>query len=211
MCEDMQALLSAYLDGELHGVRLLEMKMHLASCESCRNQLKELRLVSDILRAAPAPAFTPTERFVSQMTLQLPRRPLADRPPKPGSLIWWLVPLGLMGVWFFVQTVFSVGNVVTVADATGLMGHISTFFSAGAAQHTLWFQAAEALFGNNLGGTSQTTASFLDQASQFFASFLSQFLWQAVIVLVYWGWLTVGWLIRRPSMQVHTQNFSRSH
>ena len=55
MHEDMRALLNAYLDGELHGTRLREMELHLSGCEACRNELKELRLVSDLLQAAPDP------------------------------------------------------------------------------------------------------------------------------------------------------------
>ena len=42
MHEQMRPLLNAYLDGELHGKRLLEMKAHLVSCESCRNELNDL-------------------------------------------------------------------------------------------------------------------------------------------------------------------------
>ena len=55
MHEDMRALLNAYLDGQLRGTRLMEMKVHLAGCEACRNELRELRLVSDLLQAAPDP------------------------------------------------------------------------------------------------------------------------------------------------------------
>ncbi len=81
MHEDMRALLNAYLDGELHGTRLLEMELHLASCEACRNELKELHLVSDLLQAAPTPEFMPAERFVSNLTLQ----PAAPYPARPAS------------------------------------------------------------------------------------------------------------------------------
>ena len=42
-----------YQLGELHGIRLLEMQTHLASCAVCRNELKDLRRVSELLQAAP--------------------------------------------------------------------------------------------------------------------------------------------------------------
>ena len=50
MHEEMRTLLNAYLDGELHGRRLREMETHLAACADCRDELKELRLVSELLQ-----------------------------------------------------------------------------------------------------------------------------------------------------------------
>ena len=195
MHEDMRTLLNAYLDGELHGTRLLEMKLHLASCESCRNELKELRLVSDLLKAAPAPEFMPVERFVSNLTLSLPRRTLRDLPPKPSSLAWWLVPAGLLAAWFFVQTVFTLTGVVSVADTTGLLGNAASWLGGG--QETVWFAAVTSLFGGQAGG-AQPTLSLLNELNIFGANLLTGFLWQALIVLLYWSWLFVWWLRRRP-------------
>ena len=192
MHEDMRTLLNAYLDGELHGWRLLEMQTHLASCAACRNELKELRIVSDLLKAAPAPEFVPTERFVSQLTLSLPRRTLRDRPPKPGSLAWWLIPTVLIGAWFFVQTVFTLTDAVTAANLTGLLGKAASWLGGG--QQSLWFSAINSLFGGQTNGT----LSLLNNASVFGGSLLSGFLWQAAIVLVYWGWLAIWWLRRGP-------------
>ncbi len=83
MCENMHALLNAYLDGELHGQRLLEVEKHLVSCAACRNDLQELRTVSDLLRAAPAPAFLPVERFVAQLILRLNAQDTALQLPDP--------------------------------------------------------------------------------------------------------------------------------
>jgi predicted anti-sigma-YlaC factor YlaD len=206
MHEDILPLLNAYLDGELHGTRLLQVQNHLASCEACRNELKELRRVSDLLQAAPAPEFTPADRFVANLTLSLPRRPLASQPPKPGSLLWWLVPAGLLVAWFFVQTAFTLTNVVTAADAAGLLGNASSFFSSGT-DHTLWFNALTGLLGGQSTGTS---LSLLDQVSAFGTSLFTSFLVQAAIVLAYWAWLTVWWLRRRPRPMRITASPARS-
>ena len=92
MCEDMRALLNAYLDGELSGWRLLQVQNHLASCASCREELRELRTVSDLLHAAPAPEFVPAERFVANLTLNLPRRPITAHLKRGPTLAWWLAP-----------------------------------------------------------------------------------------------------------------------
>ena len=195
MHEDMRTLLNAFLDGELHGTRLQELKRHLASCESCRDELKDLRLVSGLLQADPLPEFMPAERFASNLALSLPRRTSRDLPPKPGSMVWWLVPAGLLGAWFFVQTVFLLANWITAAQTTGLLGQAATWLGGG--PQTLWFAAMTSFSGTHL-GRLQNTLSLLNQLDIFSVNLLTGFLWQALIVLLYWGWLSVWWLRGRP-------------
>ncbi|MGB8213138.1 MAG: zf-HC2 domain-containing protein [Anaerolineales bacterium] len=195
MHEDMRAQLNAYLDGELHGTRLLEMKLHLASCEACQNELKELRLVSDLLQAAPTPEFMPAERFASNLALNLLRRTLGDLPPKPGSLAWWLIPAGLLAAWFLAQTLFTLTGAVTAAQTAGLLGHALTWLGGG--QQTIWFAAVTSLFGWQAGG-AQSTLSLVNSLNIFGVSLLEGFLWQALIVLLYWAWLSIWWLRRHP-------------
>jgi hypothetical protein len=204
MHEDMRTLLNAYLDGELHDTRLLEIQRHLSSCESCRNELIELRLVSDLLRADPPPEFMPAERFVSNLTLSLPRRNLQDLPQKSGSLAWWLVPAGLLGVWFFVQTVFALTDVVTAVGLTGMPGHIVNWLGGG--HQMVWFVAVASLFGGQSGGV-QSTLSLLNGVNVLGANLLKGFLWQALIVMLYWGWLFAWWLLRR-SQPMQMENAS---
>jgi anti-sigma factor RsiW len=194
MHEEMRTLLNAYLDGELHGQRLWEMETHMASCEACRNELKELRMVSDLLQTDSAPEFTPTDRFVSRLNLSLPRHILHARPPKPSSLAWWLVPVGLIGTWFFVQTVFTLTEVVTAANMTGLLGNTSGWL-VGGGQESIWFSTATSLFSGQAAG-AEPTLSLLNNVSVFAAELVSGFLWQAVIVLLYWAWLLLWWFQR---------------
>jgi anti-sigma factor RsiW len=165
------------------------MKLHLSACESCRNELKELRLVSDLLQAAPDPEFMPAGRFASNLMLTLPRRTMRDLPPKPGSLVWWLVPGVLLAAWFFVQTVFTLTGAVTAAQISGLLG------SGG--QETIWFAAVTSLFGSQA-APAQPALSLLNTLTVTGTNLLDGFLWQALIVLLYWGWLSVWWLMRRP-------------
>jgi hypothetical protein len=197
MHDDMCTLLNGYLDGELHGARLQEMQRHLTTCESCRRELMELRLVSELLRADPSPEFMPAERFVKNITLRLPRGTLHDLPPKPGSLAWWLVPAGLLGAWFFVQTVFALTDAVTAANLTGILGKAAIWLGGG--HQMAWFTALTGLFGSQGGGV-QSTLSLLNQVNVFGANLLKGFLWQVLIVLVYWLWLLVLWLYRRPQL-----------
>jgi anti-sigma factor RsiW len=195
MHEDMHALLNAYLDGELRGTRLLEMKLHLAGCEACQKELKELRLVSDLLQAAPDPQFMPVGRFASNLVLSLPRRSLRDLPPKPGSLVWWLVPAGLLAAWFFVQTVFTLTGALTAAQMTGLLGQVARWLNGG--QETVWFAAVTSLFGSQA-SAAQPALSLLNTLNVTGVNLLDGFLWQALIALLYWGWLSVWWFRRRP-------------
>ena len=198
MHEDMRTLLNAYLDGEQHGTRLREMETHLAACESCRNELEELHLVSDLLRVAPTPEFMPVERFVSNLNLRLPRRTLRDLPRKSGSLVWWLIPAGLLGAWFFVQTVFSLTDMVAAMNTTGMLGQAANWLGGG--QQMIWFAAMTGLFGGQAGGV-QSTLSLLNGLNVIGANLLEGFLWQALIVLLYLGWLFI-WLFRRRPQPV---------
>ncbi len=137
----------------------------------------------------------PAERFVSNLNLRLPRRSLHDLPPKPGSLAGWLVPAGLLGAWFFVQTVFILANMVTAAQATGLLGQAATWLGGG--QQTLWFSAMTSFSGTQAGGL-QSTLSLMNGLDIIGVNLLMGFLWQALIVLLYCGWLLFWWFNRRP-------------
>ena len=195
MHEDMLPLLNAYLDDELHGNRLRELELHLSGCETCRNDLKELRLVSARLQAAPTPEFMPAGRFSANLVLSLPRRRLGEPPAQPGAEAWWLVPAGILAAWFFVQTVFTLTDALTAAQMTGLLGQAARWLKGG--QETIWFAAVTSLFGSQV-GAAQPELSLMNTLNVFGVHLLDGFLWQALIVLLYWTWLSIWWLRRRP-------------
>jgi hypothetical protein len=157
--------------------------------------LKELRLVSDLLQAAPDPEFIPAARFASNLALTLPRRNMHGLPPKPGSLAWWLVPAGILAAWYFFQTIFTLTGAFTAVQMTGLLGQAARWLSGG--QETIWFAAVTGLFGSQA-GAAQPALSLLNTLSVTGVNLLDGFLWQALIVLLYWGWLAVWWFRRRP-------------
>jgi hypothetical protein len=209
MHEDMRPLLNAYLDGELHGIRMLQVQTHLAACAACRNEVKELRRVSDLLRAAPLPQMRPVERFVANLTLSLPRRTLRDRPPKPGSLLWWAVPAALLGAWFFIRTTFAIVDAVSVAGATGLLGQVNGWLNGGG-QQSVWYAALNWLGGGQASGAGESTLGLLNTVNVIGGDLFSGFLWQAAIVMLYWGWLAAWWLRRRPRPMKLTARPARS-
>ncbi|GAG36670.1 unnamed protein product, partial [marine sediment metagenome] len=47
-CEKTEPLLSAYLDGELAGAELDEVKAHLADCAHCHEVLEQFRTVDGL-------------------------------------------------------------------------------------------------------------------------------------------------------------------
>jgi hypothetical protein len=206
MHKDLFPLLNAYLDGELHGARLRDMERHLGECEICRNELTDLRRVSNLLRAAPSPAFTPADRFASNLTLSLPRRPQRSQPHSASTWVWWLVPAGLIGLLFFVQTVFAMTNLIHVADITGLLGQTAPWLREGSTQ-TVWFAATNTVFGAHLTGTEQTTLSALNGLEVFGVNVFQRLFWQAAILVAGLIWFGIG-QARREAMPVKIENVS---
>ena len=98
MPEHMSDKLNAFLDGELDMRTQSEVLAHLDTCQSCTDELEALRRVSQILRAAPQPEFTPADAFKDRLMLQLPRReealPQADH---TANWLLWLAPVIVLG------------------------------------------------------------------------------------------------------------------
>jgi hypothetical protein len=197
MHKDMQQLLNAYLDGELQGFHLNTLQAHLDSCPICRKELEELRFISDLLQAEPSPEFAPAERFVSDLTLRLPRRTVSQTLPQFSTLAWWLVPVGLLCAWFFVQTVFTLTNLVTAAQMTGLLGQAAHWLGGG--QETVWYSAATSLF-RWQSASMQPSLTLLNTVTVFGVNLVGGFLWQALIVLLYLAWLFLSWRGREPRL-----------
>jgi len=197
MIEHITDLLGAYLDGELHGLRLRQVEDHLKKCAACRKELAELRGLSTLLQETiPTEAFTPTDRFVSNLMLNLPRRTETVSSRKPIGFVWWLVPVGVMGAWIFLRTVVTVSTLVSTADLTGLFGNAAAWLQSGPL-NSLWFSAGMGLFGNQVQGSGRTALDLLNNFSVFGSSIIMQLAWQAAIALVYWVWLGLWWNRRR--------------
>ena len=195
MHEVLYPLLNAYLDGELHGTRLQQMETHLASCEICQVELKELRRVSQLLQATPLPEVRRVDRFVANLALNLPQQPISDPGKKQGFLLWWLIPMGLVFDWFFVRAVILLGDIISLSGTGGLLGGVNALFNRSDLQ-PLWMTLLNVISGGQ--AANGQTVSLLNTLNGFASGFLSGFLWQAGIGLVYLGWLAVWWFRRRP-------------
>jgi predicted anti-sigma-YlaC factor YlaD len=199
MSEHMHEWLSPYFDGELHGARLRQVESHLSECAQCRAELERMQELSALLQGTtPVGEFIPTERFVSNLTLNLPRQPESTQTRKALEIGWWLIPVGVLGTWVFLQ--------VQNATNAGLFG--STFaWLQGNPPQTQWLATLTNMLGSQFGFTSQMVFSMLNNADLFIHNLIGPFLWQGFLGIIYLGWLA-SWWFRQQSLNSHVQTGS---
>ena len=200
MVKHVTPWLSAYLDGELPDAQLRQVEDHLAECDECQAELDQMRYLSALLHeTSPTDEFLPAERFVSNLALNLPRQPMQSQPRKALEIAWWLIPVGALGVWLFFQITFSLSSLVLNVSEIGLLGNGLSWLQGNPSQ-TRWFSLVMDLFGGQLGFTGKFILSALNDLSLFIKDLTSRFIWQALFVTLYLGWLASWWL--RQSNQV---------
>ncbi|RPH57429.1 MAG: hypothetical protein EHM81_11600 [Chloroflexi bacterium] len=210
MSEHITQWLGAYHDGELRGLRLRQVEQHLAECAECQVGLDEIQGLSALLHdAAPAGDFLPTERFVANLTLSLPRQPERTQPRKAIEIGWWLIPVGILGAWVFIQITFALSDVTLfVANAGLLDGNLA--WAQGNPPQMEWFATAMSLFGGQIGLVGQVALWDLNQAHLFVTQLTGRFFWQAVLALIYLGWLASWWLRHQHRASQNPGYFSQS-
>jgi anti-sigma factor RsiW len=197
MTEHVTIWLEAYHDGELQGRRLRQVEAHLAHCATCCAELERLRALTALLQESPAAeSLTSPERFVAQVGLRLPRRPLRPAWQKALEFGWRLVPLGLIGVWIFVQTVFVVTRGGLVALQMGLGGDVVAGLLP-AWQQGAWLAEMLSLSGADMNGTDQVVLQWLSNGELLGWTVVLNVILSAVIGLLYWSWLASWWARRR--------------
>lgn len=119
------AWLEAYYDDELSNGRLRLAEKHLKKCAECRTKLENLGALTAILQKSPsAENLTSPSRFVAEVGLQLVDRPSQPTWQRVLVTAWQIIPVGLMGTWAFVQTVFVFAALVFVISRLGLGGEL---------------------------------------------------------------------------------------
>jgi anti-sigma factor RsiW len=58
-CKAVQSKISAYVDGELTGFEMMELRSHFGRCESCAQDVEALKDVKRLLHALPEPEPAP--------------------------------------------------------------------------------------------------------------------------------------------------------
>jgi predicted anti-sigma-YlaC factor YlaD len=193
MNEHVTLWLGAYHDGELQGRRMQQVEAHLADCAACRAELEELQALTALLQESPAPEYrTSPERFAAQVGLRLPRRPVQPTWKTILETGWRLTPVGLLGAWAFVQSVFVVATVVLYALQIGTLGETIT----------AWLPP---LGESWLAQISRLSSASLNEAGSAVLNLLSLLSWSTVlsfgvlgvIGLLYLSWLASWWARRQ--------------
>jgi len=198
MSKHMTEWLGAYLDGELRGSRLHTVETHLAECQVCRRELQSLQGLSALLQGVPVPRLSSPERFAAQVSLRLAYRPPAATKSRILETGWWMIPVGLMAVWIFLNTSILVTNLVLATGGFGFMSNIPGWLAAGASGEAYW-SAALSQFGILSGNSLQWA-----QASESFTrATIPQLTWQISIALLYLSWTAIWWA--RHRFQGHSQ------
>jgi hypothetical protein len=184
--------LGAYADGELRGSQLQQVKAHLAECEVCQLELESLDRLSSLLQEVPLPEFTSPERFAAQVGLRLPHSKPASTEKRVLEIGWWMIPVGLLAIWVFMNVSFLVSDVLTVANNFGLLTNASDWTLFSISGGAGW-SARLGQFGV-LSGESLDLAAFMETIAR---TSLPQIILQISIAFLYLSWIAIWWARRR--------------
>jgi hypothetical protein len=197
MNEHVTTWLGAYHDGELKGFRLRQVEAHLADCATCRAELEQLQTLTTLLQASPAAeGLTPSERFVAQVGLRLPRHPTQPVWKRTLELGWRLAPVGLLGAWVFVQTTFLVTKIVMGALRMGLGGELAAELLP-TLQPGLSLSKLFGSSGASLGDVGKFIVQLLNGGGPLGWGVMLNLGSLVVIGLLYWSWLASWWARRQ--------------
>lgn len=184
--------LNAYLDGELHGIRLQNVETHLEECEVCQAELASLEKLSDLLQEAPSAELSPPERFAAQVSLRLPRQKAQAPRKKILEIGWWMIPVALLASWILINASFFIFDALSVANRLGLLTSISDSMRFGTSSAADWSSL--------LGQIGVLRGSWLDLAistEAFTRTSLAQSTLQVSIALLYLSWIAIWWARHR--------------
>ena len=202
MTEHVTAWLGAYHDGELRGLRLRQVETHLAHCETCRTELEALQALTALLQESPvAEVIRSPDRFVAQVGLRLPRRPIQPAWQRTLEAGWRLAPVGLLGAWAFGQAVFFVAGIVTGALRMGLGGDVVAGLLP-VSQPGLWLAEALSLSNVGLSDASRIMLRMLSDGGPLGWGVTLHLALSVVIGLLYCSWLASWWARRRHRTQI---------
>jgi hypothetical protein len=182
--------LNAYMDGELKNGKLHQVEKHLAECGECRAELESLKGLSNLLHEAPAPEFTPSERFAAQVSLRLPHAKPGVTRSKAQEVGWWMIPVSLLLLWVFVGTTEVVSNMVLTANRLGLLSlnDAPTWLASDPSNEAVWSgQLGE------FGFLSGNSLQYAERTEAFTRNNLPQIVWQSAIALLYLSWIAIWW------------------
>lgn len=199
MSEHIIEQLGAYLDGELHDRQIQKIEAHLAECETCRAELMSLKALSGMLQEAPLPDFPLPERFAADVNLRLARQPVIPARRKALEIGWWMIPVGLLMAWIFINTTSLVSNMVSAANEIGLLNSHSAWLTSGSGE------ADWSVTLGQFGLLSDGSLQWAERTEAFSRTAIPEITWQVSIALLYLCWIAIWWA--RKTRQGHGQLF----
>lgn len=207
MSQHVSEWLNAYYDGELRGNparfttserdvrgnRLHQVEAHLAECELCQKELESLDRLSTVLHTVPAPEFVSAERFASQVSLRLPHKQAVISRKQLLDVGWWMIPVGLLGIWVFVGTAFFVSDILSAANGVGLLSNISGWLSFGSSTGAFWTATL-----GQFGVLSGNSLSWAESMEAFTRTSLPILILNVSIALLYLSWMAIWWARHTP-------------
>jgi len=185
--------LEAYHDGELRGLRFMQVEAHLEKCRKCTEELEKLSSLSALLQENPSAShLTTPDRFAARVGLYLLRRPHQSSWLRRLRGSWYLVPVGLLSAWTFLQTVMIVAGGMNVARRFGLGEDL--FISLMPAQQE-----------GIITDISQFVLDIFGIGGSFGLGVSLNLLLPAAIGLIYLAWLA-GWWVSQPRQQFTNGN-----
>jgi hypothetical protein len=101
---------------------------------------------------------------------------------------------------------FSLSALVQTAAQAGLLGSTFARLPGNPAQ-TQWFATLTNLLGGQPGFLTEMIFVPLNNADLFIQNLLGQYAWQAILAVIYLGWLA-SWWFRQPNAQLDVQTGS---
>jgi predicted anti-sigma-YlaC factor YlaD len=136
MSEHVTRLLGAYHDQELNVQQTRHIEAHLEGCAFCRGELERIQTLSQLLSEVPLPERTAAPaRFTARVGLLLPRREPTPA-QRTGRILQRAIPYALVGLWGFVQAVFTVAFGLQLLLGSNLIPQLSAMLPA--SQAAFW-------------------------------------------------------------------------
>lgn len=124
MHEEIQRLLSAYLDGELTQAGQQRVQLHLEDCPACRDTLDEMRRLQQLTAEIPFsdPPDEIMEAFEQRLSVQAPRR------------AGWTILIAALAAWVLYAVYLVLRDprwpsIVEMLAGGLVIGAVSIFFS----------------------------------------------------------------------------------
>lgn len=191
MSNHVSEWLNAYHDGELHGKRRHEVETHLAECERCQAELESLHSLSGLLQEVRAPEVVSVERFAAQVNLRLPRSQTVVARNRINELGWWMIPVGLLAAWAFVNTAFVMSDILTTAGRFGLLSGMSEWLASGASNDIYLSTTI-----GQMGLLSSNGLNWAESLETITRVSVPQIILQVSIALLYLSWIAIWWARR---------------